>query len=731
MKKIMFLLFIFVFTLQAATDIQIAYEIETKALEKSIIILTQNDFVSGTYRIKKGGYYQLHEDISFYPIKEQEQLRTDKPGIGWFAAITIETKEGVVIDLNNYVLQADQKFVDEHLFNVFANIELDNCPFSGKLFGFPDSTQAFVNFIGDNEYYAADNVIIKNGTLGRSGHWGIHGNNNKNFFAHDLLIKDWEVRGVELIGLSNSIIKNIEISGLEHTINTSVPLVGALQVKGMLQRLIKYGFYQAEEQYNKLTNFIANNPGYLNPAQSLATGTIGGIFLTGGGVSNVGFPVTNAMCAHAAAMTGGGITYNVEIENVYVHDIGVKSVQYVSIGSNLEGPDGNIIRLEGVGILPGASLFWHDAYDKDGNFAPNEVLRSIMLIARAMIHFKPELKKTVPKNFIKIADSILNGDHAQFLKQVKPVFTYPSHKIKGLFGIRIEGAQNVVVKSCRVENLKSIGEPCQELSEIFDAKYFIVEKTRHSASQEDRDAEYRGNDIWAYECAASDNCSFYDCLASNIHSYNGNPFGLELIADVSNAKVINCRAETIIAKGDTINSKLNLPSESYGFRVQRTKGPNTFINCTAQNIYAPRRSFGFAAEESTDALFEKCLSENIVAASSIIVDQDIQKQKVAFGFNAEGAMHTHFLECVAQNITIIGEYHVDKSTSSIAAGFACNDNDQGTIIEKSIANNVYGSKGIAAGIYIDPDLKVQHIKNNFEKITVDEQFGSIYTIEIQ
>ena len=170
--------------------------------------------------------------------KENEKLRSDKPGIGWFAAITIETQEGVIIDLNNYTLQADQKYIEEHLFNVFADIELDNCPFSGKLFGFPNPSHGFANFGGDKEYCAAENVIIKNGILGRSGHWGIHGNNNQNIFIENIIIKDWQVRGIELNGLIKGRIRNVEISGLEHLITSSVPLVGALQILRIF--LVKY-----------------------------------------------------------------------------------------------------------------------------------------------------------------------------------------------------------------------------------------------------------------------------------------------------------------------------------------------------------------------------------------------------------------------------------------------------------------------------------------------------------
>lgn len=723
MKKIYILSFMCVSLLNALDSEIIIKSIEKKTAEKTII-LRQKDFESGTYRIKDSGYYQLAESILFYPDKSKEQERTDKPFIGWFAAISIETDQGVVIDLNGYTLQADQRFIDSHLFNVFSDIELDNCPFSGKLFGFPDYTQAFVSFKGDNQYQAAKNVIIKNGTLSRSGHWGIHGNNNENIFVHDLIVKDWEVRGIELIGLKKGSIKNVEISGLDHTINTSVPLVGALQIKYLLQKMIKYGIYQAESQYNKLVDFLENNPNYLNPPQELATGTIGGIFLTGAGVSNVGFPVTNAMCSDAAALTGGDITKDVEIENIYIHDIAVNSVQYISIGSNQPGPDGNIIRLEGVGILPGASLFWHDAYDKNGNFAPNEMLRSVMLLSRAMIHYRPELKKTLPKNFLTIADSILNNDHEQFIKNVKPVFTYPSHKIKGLFGIRIEGAQNICVKNCKVENLKSVGNPCQELSDIFDAKHFVLK--RHAANLEGEDSSYRGNDIWAYECAASKDCLFVDCIAKNIESYNGNPFGFELIADVQDVQLINCYADSIKGYSDLLNSNLNLPSESYGFRVQRTNQQNYFLNCTARNILAARRSFGFAAEACSNATFSKCTAQNIYSTSSIDCIDSV-RQKVAYGFNAEMAFATEFLDCNAQDIRIENETESPCHTHSLAAGIASTQNSQKSVIKGCTIVDVYSGAGNAAGIYFE-DEKNAHSNNTMGNIIANSQYG--YAIEM-
>ena len=72
----------------------------------SAIALHQSDFDSGTFRIRKPGYYYLAENITFDPIPKFEFKRADKPVHGgWFAAISIET-EHVVLDLNTKTLES-------------------------------------------------------------------------------------------------------------------------------------------------------------------------------------------------------------------------------------------------------------------------------------------------------------------------------------------------------------------------------------------------------------------------------------------------------------------------------------------------------------------------------------------------------------------------------------------------------------------------------------------------
>lgn len=700
-------LFIVALVSIANVESLIKSEIEQRLEGEPHIRLLQSDFASGTYRIHEGGYFELGEHILFDPQPEAEKLRTDKPVSGWFASITVETEEPVIIDLKNFMLASSVSFDEAHVFNVFAQIELDNCPFSGTLYGFPNPHQALVNFKSDLIYVSASNVIIKNGMLGRSGHWGIHGNNNSNIHIENMIIKDWEVRGIELNGLVHGSIKNVEISGLEHVIKTSVPLVGVLHVKEILHHLAAQGYKDAKLRLQKLEEFLLDeNAGTLNPAQTLPIGTIGGLFIAGGGVSNVDFPVTTSMCAHAAKMTGGRTCDDIVIEDVVIHDAAVNSVQFAAIGSKYQGPQGNSIGIENVGLLPGGSLLWKDAYDTQGNFAPNEPLIATVFVALALLAHNPKAKKMLPKNFDKIAQSILENNETLFLENAVPIYTYPSHKIKGLFGMRIEGAQNVIVQNCSAYNLSSVGA---KVTEIFPVKVqSIATRTSHhnvSINVGTNDAQvvvlpaYRGNDIWGYEFAVCKNCIIHNCIADTIVSHNGNPFGFELIADDDSVVVDNCHAQNIISYGATMDSNITMPSESYGFRVKDTKTTNTFINCWASGIYAPVRSFGFAAELCTGALFENCSVYDVVSSSTHADSLDPEKQQVSFGFNTEGASGTCFKNCSANQIQCAGT--TTGTNSALAAGFACTENDLNSKIVGCSVTQAMAANGNVYSIFVD------------------------------
>lgn len=223
--------------------------------------LSNEDFKYGTYIIDKPGVYKLSEDISFnpnspttltaaindglIPANVVQQLGLPNPvdayhagfplftqflpggtddfapggpldaqydpagfGLGFFAAIVIKT-DNVVLDLNGYTLEQSE----EHalLQRFFALIELAEQPFIPK--------QGPADF-GD-EIESANNVVIRNGVLGRSSHHGIHGNGNNNVRIKNVDFVDYEVAAVALNG-----VKGLHIRNSNATNRKDVPILG-------------------------------------------------------------------------------------------------------------------------------------------------------------------------------------------------------------------------------------------------------------------------------------------------------------------------------------------------------------------------------------------------------------------------------------------------------------------------------------------------------------------------
>ena len=140
------------------------------------------------------------------------------PAIGWFAAISIEA-DNVILDLNQKSIEASQGFVNRNFSKIYSNIALNNAAFPPALgtpmrvFGYcgcPATTDLVPSFV------TVDNVVIRNGTLGRSSGSGISGYDVDNLQVYDLVIRDFEAGGVVINGLDAGSFKDICISGNDH-----------------------------------------------------------------------------------------------------------------------------------------------------------------------------------------------------------------------------------------------------------------------------------------------------------------------------------------------------------------------------------------------------------------------------------------------------------------------------------------------------------------------------------
>lgn len=214
---------------------------------KPITVLTNEHFKYGTYIIDKPGVYVLGEDISFNPNSPKTLTKAIKNGIlppgiatslglpfpvdafhagfplptqfssgpvdfapggplapvydpaaygiGFFAAIAVQASN-VVIDLKGHKIEQSA----EHalLQRFFAVIELADQPFLGG-----QGPHGFGPTL-----VPAKNVTIRNGTIGRSAHHGVHGNANQNIKIVDVDFLDYEVAAVALNGVKGLTVKN-------------------------------------------------------------------------------------------------------------------------------------------------------------------------------------------------------------------------------------------------------------------------------------------------------------------------------------------------------------------------------------------------------------------------------------------------------------------------------------------------------------------------------------------
>jgi len=651
----------------------------------SIIPLSQADFNSGTYRIQSPGYYYLTENISFDPEPAAQATRTDKPRTAWFAAISIEC-DNVIIDLNTKTLDMSESFLNNHGFKVFSLVELNNSPFPHLIFAFS----------GETVVKNAHNVVIKNGTLGRNSHHGIHGNNNSNIAIYDLVVKDWEVAGISLNGLKSGSIKNVAISGVEHTVPFTGLLALLLSTRLILQELVDKGNINAQQYIDALDLIINDdNQNGKNHPTGTHDGNTYGLFINR--IVDVG-PIV----AHCDGQTANAIT----IESVSVDNIQTSIIETVGM-ANLAGD-----RLKGdlFGVMR-----WVDAYP-NGTFAPNNILKA------QVYGVQQNHPDKLPAGF---AANILSGNPSEelFLSQVKPLFNsdFAGHTNKGAFGIRLDCGHGVTMKNCRVLGVDNIGQPGTSLAEIPGGTNYSFEQTR-----------YTGNDAYGFSLAACHNCMLDHCSSIECSSKNGNVYGVAVVNEASGNKFTQSISSDHYASLDNQDSLINPSSVVYGFFVNNKSNANHFDYCVSQLLESPRYCTGFYLYDVRDVVLEHCLS-----SSHSVTATPSEQEKVVAGFASLGSDCTIFRNCEAREMRCAGESNATERSKSKCASFwlAELENDQDdrrSLVTECTAFGNDAGAGKAMGILLDDVTNAAIIKNTMANHSSSSNKGQgfgIYTTD--
>lgn len=582
--------------------------------------LRQADFTWGTYIIDQPGHYRLAEDISFAPnspatlaaaiadgtIDATTAARLGLPaapspvpaslagaplatqfrhgplgrdpqgssqpagpttptfdpaayGLGFFAAIVIAA-DHVTLDLGGH--RIEQSAEHALLQRFFSVIELADAPFIPRQG--PASFSAGLT--------SATNVLIHNGTIGRSAHHGVHGNANRNVVIANVDFEGYEVGAVALNGVTGLLVIN------SHAENRKdVPVLGTFSaaqfIKPYLAELVRRQSdvtlqvdgetITAHQALRRLTTAIDRvhqdliaQPNHVHGRTQINAhvhadeyalfhnvhGTVDGnsySFLTNQlGVAVNGFPVR-------PEQNGTRLTI---FKNVHVNDQQsfINEIVALNAGSGpANDPVGAVWQTQNQHPDTGAPLTV-DQLGVAGRYRGNVVANAQALVAKA-IHagefansnldvsrssITPAMIDWAEGNTDRLGAALLAGD--EFLCNGDSMF----HVNKGTIGFKIDAATLALLYDTSVTGLRNDGAAgsaaCGD---------YLASKSHPAATL----PGYGGARARGYSFAGSRGVFIRRGTAANIHAANGDATGFDLLTDSDLLRLRDVRVDGVSA----------------------------------------------------------------------------------------------------------------------------------------------------------------------------------------
>ena len=577
---------------------------ETYKNSNNIIHLTNEDFINGTYVISEPGLYIVDEDITFNPnnysymlSSEAEDLRTANGlmineikkcdtskvypsqfgkydpkayGLGFFAMIAI-TVENVVLDLNGKKIEQSVEHNLQQRF--FSVLELADQPFL--------NSQGPHSF--GEEIDSATNVWVKNGTLGRSSHHGIHGNNNVNVLLTDLKFDDFEVSPVALNKVDGLHCNNLNIIKNNQTIPVKAVWSSARFIKPYVQEM-----YNRMEELNvgspftingktietvkeNLENTLINvydlvlsgnfneenlNEDYKvfgNPT-GLIDGNGYGILINSGGVAVNDFPVTRE-----------SVSKNVYLNNVSVNNMLVNVEEIPALKNEedkaMNDPVGAVFQTQNT--YNGELLTIYE----NGLYKGTSISDAQLLVAKAIhngFEFSLSTKRnSISERVIEWVDEIASMEeidgpgiyesdmHPQL--SVYNRFTFIGngdcmhHVNKGLVCYKMDAGENIYMENCNINKCKNIGLMGSKLAND-NIAYKNILGTSHGKSTK---FGYTGCNARGISVCSSKNVYISNSEIRNISSDYGKVVGVDVHEISENVFVDTC--QTICLKAGVLS----------------------------------------------------------------------------------------------------------------------------------------------------------------------------------
>lgn len=521
------------------------------------------DFANGPVYLTNPGIYRLVEDIEFNPFSNFSDIfdsLTSYPEanhhfvLGYFAAIIINGHH-IELDLNGFTIK--QSYLHNLQQRFFAIIELADRPFLPG--------QGPANF--GTEITSCKDITIRNGVLGFSSHYGIHGNNMENVTIKDLTIYNFEVAGISLNGGHNIHIDNVEIrhnyqhikvTGLfSNAIFTAKKLMLKQRENAYASIIVDGKSIAIDTIINRLVKSITD--AYMDIINNQAIGTINSDSkIYDNSVNNY---LLDGNC-YGIALNTIGLLVNeykqsyeaknsyITLSNIIITDIKSKPVEHLTI---TETP------LDQLGLNPqtlpevnkgafGDVLLYFNAVDENGKFT-NET--NPLILAQIL-------------GAVKVSETLMNwittgsSDFYERISQLTILnnLDIMAHVFKGNIGLFISSGHTITCNNITIKNISNYSVPGKE-------EYV------------QRDHDYIGARVSGVTVASSQNINFNTVLIDNLYSDCGQIFGFYHYGKCSGVNRTNCNIHSLVTNVD-YNTTGTTPrtkhvSQSIGF-------DKTFIN---------------------------------------------------------------------------------------------------------------------------------------------------------
>lgn len=490
--------------------------------------LWNKDFANGPVYLTQPGVYRLMEDIEFNPLPEFSSIfdsLASFPGgdhhfvLGYFAAIIINGRD-IELDLNGFTMR--QSFIHSLQQRFFALIELADRPFL--------QGQGPANFGGP--LTPCQNIIIHNGTLGLSSHYGIHGNSMDNVTIRNLTIYNYEVAGISLNGAQNLTIDNVDIRhNYQHILVTALFSNAIYTAKKLMLK-------QRENAYTSIIvdshpvaigdvlsrliksindafqDIVDGNPiGTINPDSKIYDNSAN-MYLLDGNCYGIALNSTGLL-VNEFKQTYDERNSNITLSNITITDIKSKPVEHLAITDT---------PLHELGLNPqtlpgfnkgafGDVIRYFSCVDEQGKFTHQN---NPLILAQIM-------------GAVKVSDSLLtwvqsgSNDFYQRLQELTVLnnLDIMAHVFKGTNGIFISSGNNISGKNIIIKDIYNYSNAGQEQ---------YVSRTN----------DYIGARVTGITIASSKNISFYATTIDNIYSECGQAIGVYHYGECGKITFNNC-----------------------------------------------------------------------------------------------------------------------------------------------------------------------------------------------